>query len=538
VSFSRCRAARFSSRTFALLIIALVYFYRIDKPPLWGDEADTGVEARNILRCGYPAAYDGRNVSLFDNGTQLNGNLVCNKIPWIQYYLGALSLLIFGNNTPGLRILFAFSGVLSFFPIYAVLRSRLKYPAVLTVLTLVAPQVVLFQRNARYYPLLILFYAVLVWHVSGNFKSSRSRFISASLIFVLLFHTHPFAALCSAFSLIAFCLLFRREVLASYFFACGAGFASWFVWRQLLGPPLAETALPISLITTHFSQWLSTVWIGPLMTIVDMDAAGCFPILLWAGLLAFLLIRNRNALRNLFRERLYAFVFLNILIQTAAGTAVFGYSFLRYAPHLLVFGLVCLFMALNAAIVRRSLYLFVSIFAVAFNFLTPSFWAKPVGRHVPASWLFPVYSEIFRPRENAWDPVISRLESESKNAPGRDLSLVSLPTWTQDIVIFYLGDRYLIHPVLRKPVAECVQALHKIMSEQAFNSLFAQPEWILDFRDVLKSVPAGYDLAVVIPSYQTRPDDANRPELYEPACHAFPQSAVVSHVRLFRLRKK
>jgi hypothetical protein len=525
----------------ALLIIALVYFYRIDQPPLWGDEADTGIEARNILRRGYPVAYDGRNVSIFEDGSQLNGNLVCNKIPWIQYYLGALSLLIFGNNTPGLRVLFAFSGVLSFFPIYAILRSRLKYPAVLTVLTLVAPQVVLFQRNARYYPLLILFYAVLLWHVSGNFKSSRNHFVSASLIFVLLFHTHSFAALCSAFSLIAFCLLFRREVLASYFFACGAGFASWFLWHRLLGPPLAETPLPISLITTHFSLWLGTVWTGLLITIVDMDAVGCFPILLWTGLLAFLLLRSRNALRNLFREQLYAFVFLNILIQAVAGAAFFGcetgnkYSLLRYAPHLLVFGLVCLFMVLNAAIAGRNLCLFASVFAVAFNLLTMSFWAKPLSRRVPASWLLPVYSEIFRPRENAWDPVIARLESESKNAPGRDLSMISLPAWTQEVAIFYLGGRYFIRPLLQKPTAKCVQALHEIMDEQAFDSLSDQPDWILDFLDVLQTVPAGYGLAVVIPSHQTRPDDGNRPELTR---HAFPQSAVVSDVRLFRLRKQ
>jgi hypothetical protein len=524
---------------FAILIIALVYFYRIDRPTLWGDEADTGIAARNILRCGYPIVYDGRNVSIFDNGSQLNRNLVCKRIPWIQYYFGALSILIFGNNTLGLRVLFAFGGVMSFFPIYAILKSRFKYPAILTVLTLISPQVVLFQRNARYYPLLILIYAVLVWHLLREFKSPRNHFILASLIFVLFFHTHPFAAVCSSLSLIAFCLFFRRAVLAPCFFACCIGFASWFIWYRLLGPSLAETALPISLLKTNFGLWFKTFRTGLWATIVDMDAVDCVPILLWTAVLAVLLIRGRNALRSLFREQLYAFVFVNILIQTVASAAFFGfensnqYSLLRYAPHLLVFGLVCTFMVLNSVIASKSFYLFVGMFAVAFNFLTISFWANPLSRGIPASWLFPVCSEIFRPRQNVWDLVVSRFGSESKNASGQDTVVVFLPVWTQEVAIFYLGDRYLIRPML--PAAECVQSLRKTMGVQALNRLFDRPEWIVDFVDDLEGAPTGYDLVDVIPSYQTRPDDGSRPELTR---HTFAQSVVGRNVKLFRLREK
>jgi hypothetical protein len=547
----------------AVFIVALVYFYRLDQPPLWGDEADTGIEARNILRCGYPTAWDGRNVSFFKDGSQLDKNLACNKIPWIQYYFGALSLLIFGNNTLGLRVLFAFCGVLSFFPIYAILKSRLRYPAGLTVLTLLSPQVVLLQRNARYYPLLILIYAVLVWHVLANFKSARNHFMSAALIFVLFFHIHSFAALCSALSLIVFCLLFRREALASYFFAGGIGFASWLAWHQLLGPPLAEIPLAISLITTSFGLWGKGFCAGLLITIIAMDVAGCLPILLWTALLAFLLTRGRGALRNLFRERLYAFVFLNILIQAAVDVALFGsdpdgYSHLRYLPHLLVFGLIGLFMILNAVIASKSLYLFISLFVVAFNFLTLSFWAKPFSSHaavswlfpagfwshsprnnsgrVPVSWLFPVYAEILRPRENAWDQVISRLESEAKDTPGHNSVLVSFPAWTQQVAIFYLGDYFLIQPILEKPTPECMQALRKIMGEPAWQNLSAPPEWVLDVRDVAPPVPPGFGLAAVFPSYQTkRPDDGSRPELN---CHDFTQAFAVSNVTLFHLQKK
>jgi len=526
---------------FAFLLVALVYFYRIDRPLLWPDEADTGLAARTILRHGYPAACDGRNVYIEENGHILNKNLVFCVSPWIQFYLGAASLFLFGNNTLGLRILFVVCGVLSFFPIYAIVRTRLHYPSVLAGLILVSPQILLFQRNARYYPLLILLYAMLVWHLLRNFKSPRNRFLSAMLIFILLFHTHSFAAMCASISLIVFCLFFRREVLASYFFACGIGFASWLIWHQALGPRLAPAELFISIAKTGFTLWFKMFCISLWATIVDMDAVDCFPILLWVLILAVLLIRGGDALRNLFRDRLYAFVFLNIVIQVVAGAALFGFetnshhSFFRYAPHLLVFALLALFMTLNTAVSDRKVRLFVCIFAVVFNFLTISFWTKPLGRRVPASWLLPVYSDIFRPPENAWDVVVSRMDSESKIAPGRATVMASLPSWTGEDAIFYLGDRYLIYPLLHAPAVECEQSIRKVMGEQAFNNLFQQPEWIVDCLEGLKPGPAGYELVDVIPSYQKNPDDGGRPELTR---HSFPQPIVVRGVRLFRLTKK
>ncbi len=63
----------------ALAVVAGAYLYRLDRPLLWGDEADTGVVARNVLRVGYPVAYDDRNVTMFENGSQLNRELVCKK---------------------------------------------------------------------------------------------------------------------------------------------------------------------------------------------------------------------------------------------------------------------------------------------------------------------------------------------------------------------------------------------------------------------------------------------------------------------------
>jgi tetratricopeptide (TPR) repeat protein len=527
----------------AMLIVAVLYFYRLDAPLLWGDEADTGVEARAILQHGYPLAYDGRNVSLFDNGEQLNRDLICNKIPWIQYYIGAASLAIFGNSTFGLRLLFPLIGLLTFFPVYEILKSRVKLPVFTTLLVLAAPQVVLLQRNARYYPILIFVYALLVWHLSRNFKSRRNHFLSALVIMTVLFHVHQFAAACASVALIIFCLLYRRESLLSYFSACTLGAASWLAWSHYLGPSLGATKLSVATIQTDFGLWLRTFFLGLWAEIVDFDVVGCFPFLLWAVLLGTLCFINRKALRNLFREKLYAFVLLNILIQITATAAIFGYedaaisSLVRYEPHLLMFALVITFMFLDTVIIRKSLYILASLVVISFNFLSFSYWLRPLARSIPASWLLPVYGDIFNPQQNAWGDVIDRLRNEPGQSGNRNDVLLIFPPWTSDIAIFYLGDCYLIHPFLGgaktgKEGTQAFAALHRIVDQQSFDRLFSQPDWMVDINNDLETVPPGYHLTLSFPARQKKIDDGDRPELIR---HTFRQSASAGDVRIFHL---
>jgi hypothetical protein len=166
--------------------------------------------------------------------------------------------------------------------------------------------------------------------------------------------------------------------------------------------------------------------------------------------------------------------------------------------------------------------------------LALSFWATPLPRNVPVSWLAPVYSEIFRPPENAWDIAVARLRSESKNTSSRDAVLAVSPGWCQDGAIFYLGDRYLVPPDFNDMGEERTQLFRNAIGERAFGLLRQEPEWLLDFLDDFKTVPAGYAVAAVIPSHRARPDDGTRPELTR---HTFPQAGVVRNVRLFHRQR-
>jgi len=521
----------------ALILIAIgfVYFHRLDRPLLWGDEADTGNGARRVLVYGYPTAYDGRNLSLFDNGSQYNRNFITQKIPWIQYYAGALSIAVFGDDTAGLRTLFAFFGLLAFFPLRAALRSRVRYPDLIAGLTLLSPQIVLFQREARYYPILILLYSVLAWLVSADFKSARIRFATAALVFALLFHTHSFAAACSALSLVLYCALFRRPSLAVYASAAAVGLLSWLVWYELLGSPLSPSTIAISLLGSNFRVWLWTFASGLRAMPIDFDAVGCLPTIALAAACVAIFWRNRQAARNLGRDPLLVFVLINIVVQGVATAVLFGgetgaqLAILRYMPHLLVFALIAGFIVLNAAIADRRLYLLVCVATIVCNLGALSFWARPKSRQVPVSWLAPVYSEILRPPASPWDALISRLRAEPAVT---DRSVIGvLPDWSQDIAIYYLGDRYLIPPVVRPPAVELAKEIRRVMGDKAFYRLASRPQWIVDAYGQLTTVPSGYSVAGLFPSHQLRPDDSARPELTR---HHFWEPEIKAGILLLR----
>jgi hypothetical protein len=377
---------------------------------------------------------------------------------------------------------------------------------------------------------------VLVWHLSADFKSSRNRCGTAALVFVLLFHTHPFAAACSAWSLLLFCLGFRRSRLAVYGCAAGVGFLSWLAWYELLGPPLSSSAVALTLLRSHFSLWYWTFFSALRAVPLDLDVVGCLPTIAVVVAGVFVFRRNRQALRDLGRDPVVGFVLINLLVQALAAAALLGgetgaqFAILRYMPHLLVFALLGCFIVLDSAIRRPSLYLLACAALVTCNLGALSYWTKPRSRPVPFSWLVPVYSEIFSPPASPWGTLVDRLRRE--RAASAPAVIGVLPAWSQDIAIFYLGDRYLIPPILQPPVDQLVPAIRGAMGEEAFRRLFfSRPEWIVDAGGQLKGAPAGYAVAALIPSRQLRPEEGARPELTR---HTFAEPEAVAGIALFR----
>ena len=147
----------------AFLLVLAAYQWRLDAPALWGDEADTGNFARSVLANGVPSALLGHNVLAYQDCFQLSGNLLSKRLPWLQYYVGAASIRLFGDDTAGLRRLFAAIGALSFLPLWLVLRRRLPGAPLVAAGLLLAPQAVLFGRRARYYPIALALFCLWLW---------------------------------------------------------------------------------------------------------------------------------------------------------------------------------------------------------------------------------------------------------------------------------------------------------------------------------------------------------------------------------------
>ncbi|HVW19655.1 MAG TPA: hypothetical protein VHC86_00425 [Opitutaceae bacterium] len=519
----------------AAAALAALYLWGLDRPLLWSDEADTGIEARGVREHGLPSPFDGRNLSLFDNGSQLSRGFLSKKIPWVQYYVGAASLALFGDDTRGLRLLFALLGLSAWFPLRALLRGRVRAPDLAAALLLLAPQIVLFQRNARYYSLLVLGYAVLLWLLSAPFRRPWIRPAGVGAVFVLLFHTQPFAAACAGGSLFLFALLFRRGEAAALLLAAVAGFASWLAWYAALGPGLAASATTLESITSDFSGWLSVFADGLFAMVLDLDAVGAVPLLLLAVALGMALPRRSRVL-GLLREPLVGLVGINLVVQAVATAGLLGYetadrfAILRYMPHLLLFSLAGLAVALEGLGTGGAALAALAV-AVLSNLASASFWIQPRAGRVPLSWMPAVAGEIFHPPPDALAAAVGELRASAPPGAPAPVLFVS-PAWARDTAIFYLGDRFLISPEFTPGPAErgVMDRVAGLMGPPAFRRAIGAPDWVLSLGHYF-TAPRGYALAASFPSPRARPDDGARPELTR---HSFPQAGPAGTVQLYR----
>lgn len=122
--------------------------------PLWGDEAETALFAKNILKYGLPKGWDGVNIMGINNAVVLDKNLVNHTSPWGQYYLAAFSLKIFGEYSFAARLPFIILSILSI-PLMYLLGLKLtqsKFIATLAIgLLSISVPFILFAYQSRHY---------------------------------------------------------------------------------------------------------------------------------------------------------------------------------------------------------------------------------------------------------------------------------------------------------------------------------------------------------------------------------------------------
>jgi hypothetical protein len=209
----------------ALALLAILLFKHLSYPLLWHDEAETAMFARRVLEYGYPVVRDSKNAvySLWQRGGvgvhEASG--AWTGTPWLQYYYGAIGVALADRvddlyaKTARLRLPFAAAGFLGLLvwlgavlPALGASRARRALFASLGLLLFgYSVSLLLHLREARYYPLVVLWTGCAVWlfcrhHVFGTLRSGAYA-AGLTVVLVLLFNTfYPaFAVLLTTFGL-------------------------------------------------------------------------------------------------------------------------------------------------------------------------------------------------------------------------------------------------------------------------------------------------------------------------------------------------
>jgi len=181
-----------------LIACAVLLFWGLGKRDLWQDEAETAMLAKNILRFKWPVVFDGVNLVSSEVGKDFGPDGLWRWSPWLQLYMAAGSMALFGIGTVAARLPFALLGLLCLPLTYAfALRSfDSKRVARLSALLLgLSVPFLLHCRQARWYSLAYLLTIGLFFSLFELERSPRAAPVALALCAALLFHTNYLVAI-------------------------------------------------------------------------------------------------------------------------------------------------------------------------------------------------------------------------------------------------------------------------------------------------------------------------------------------------------
>nr|MBU1327714.1 glycosyltransferase family 39 protein [Candidatus Omnitrophota bacterium] len=173
-------------------ISAFLIFKNLSNNYLWQDEAESAVLAKNILKFGYPSAFDGTN-SLRAYLSSFGANYQWKFHPWLHFYLISLSYTILGENTFSSRLPFAICGLLSIVLVFFLAKKVFKKDgvALLSVLfTCTSIPFILHMRQCRYYGLqTFLVLGIILTYLKILQKKERYLWL-AGILLTALYYTN------------------------------------------------------------------------------------------------------------------------------------------------------------------------------------------------------------------------------------------------------------------------------------------------------------------------------------------------------------
>ena len=178
-------------------LAAALLLFNLGGRCLWEDEAETALLGRSILHHGIPIAIDNGVVISQEVGTEFGPDGVWRWSPWMQFYLAAIGLKLFGATAFGVRFPFALLAVLVV-PLTYVAALRMYESIVVARFSALALATsvwfFLHARQARYCSPAYVF-ACLILIAVIEIRRSTSWTIGLAISGALLFYTNYLLAI-------------------------------------------------------------------------------------------------------------------------------------------------------------------------------------------------------------------------------------------------------------------------------------------------------------------------------------------------------
>ena len=495
-----------------LALAACLVFWNAGHYYLWGDEAGTGWHAKAILRTGLPYGFDGRNLFEFRNGYFLNTRLLNVVSPWLQYYVAAASIGLFGAGSLGARALFIVLGLVGMGVHYLFVRRWFESPrlAVLNLaLMATSATVLLYTRQCRYYSLLLLLVPTLAY-LYARFRGRWWELLLACLVIQLLLLSNHLVGVAAvgAMSLTFFLLDDRWRALKFWvvptLVALAVTGAFFFVLRRHGAPEYPNLFKNLEPAKFARIAWLFLKDYNQ----TQLLPVGMFAVWLVQWLWAWTKVSGRwpARLRGEFMVALFVALFTLIVSVLSPQSSTMRHSDLRYAVGLFPFLLLIQAFAVDRLLTRRWwLGGGLLVVAVLTNWLTFT-----PGR----AYLWEYVKENARPFDNSVKVAARFLDGRAQQD---DVVLVT-PNDMLASLEYHLGDKLLFCNVIGEDNRNLLAAGVKL--PRYTYAADTVPDWIVRFGSTIELGHVQKHLAALdLRDYETHVlpifgPDRSRPEIF------------------------
>lgn len=446
----------------------------------WNDEAETAFLGRAVLANGLPVAWNGTNLYGYHDGELLNDDLIVTVIPWLQYYVVALSFALFGVSTFAGRFPFALLGVFSVAVLYLFSKRYTadnRTASLSALLLVLSPSFLLFSRQCRYYSLTIFSALLCLWAWTSIQGKGWREILRLALAFTLFFYSN-YVAFFSFAGALVFASLFTLNKWRRWrpiFLAFGLTViftGPWFLYARphetyALGPLWAKIRSDIVILWWYFRE---------------LNGNSFFPVI-YLFLLPLILLRRRPATAapsgqgialktsNIFLILLAFFSILFLVLLTSQPQEITGVANIRFAAFLIpVF---CLIMG----IIINSVWKWCRVAAVVL--LAGTLFTNLGTFRRFRSYLLEYVCEITHDYTTPYEAVLLFLQENASN----DDTVLVRPEYCTYPLMFYQGGRLKFCGILQEDNPLVTQERPKAIPPYVYESRIS-PDWIVKFSDI------------------------------------------------------